>query len=541
MDYKTYLEKDLPIVLKYNDKYDKAPWEDVLELCKKNDPEALYEAASRYRIGEGVEKNIETAVRYYEQVMNYQKHSGALFQIGTYYNSLETIEMRNRCIDYYQIGSKCGDGHCSSELGDLYKYGELVDQDYNKAIEYYILSINQGYVEAYNRLGETYLDLTDYGKAIGNFEKAYSLCDGFDKAWAAYRIGKLYYYGAGVPSDSAKALPFLLEASNGGLEHANCMLGSIYAYGETGEKNTEKALRFLANVTDEDKGDALFITGDILMKQDNTSEGIKYIEEAYKRGNQNALNVLDQVSTDVTYLKKRADENSPYAMVRLSMVKMAKGDGESMQEGFEWARKAYSLAPKSVSVMQQYCRAEGLDAHVIKQIGALDHALEKFKKVIKVVNELRYNNAIPVEFEKDMNYIYYDAGLCAYGLKKMDEAVELLGKADYDKYPYAAVLIAGEHLAEHSKQVVQSRTITPSSIIESDIGILSNILESENFESDFQRAHGHLAFSFILRVYKQNLPAAYEHCKMAYSYDKELAEEELSHYSVSLFGKVKYN
>ena len=41
-----------------------------------------------------------------------------------------------KAVEYYELGVEYGDGESANSLGYLYEIGEGVEQDYDKAIEY---------------------------------------------------------------------------------------------------------------------------------------------------------------------------------------------------------------------------------------------------------------------------------------------------------------------------------------------------------------------------------------------------------------------
>ena len=540
MDYSSYALKDLPVVSEYNDKYDKTDLNEVLRLSEQNDPEALYEAGARYYIGEGVDVDKDKAASFFERLLNIQKHTNALYKMGVYYNSKESVDEQKKSMDYFRAGSECGDGKSTRELALNYRYGEVVERDIEKAKELLQKAIDQSDQYSYCCLGEMYAREDRDQEAFDCYQKSYSGTEDFQKLWSAFRLGQAYFHGWGVPKDAKKALPFLLEASEGEVLEANSILLAIYAYGDAGEQSTEKALRYLPNVVEGERVYSLAICGEILLKENRVNEAMPYLQEAADLGSDVARNYMDQVSTDVDYLKKRADEGSALAMLQLSRLYLTKKDGASMVEGMEWAEKAYRADPKSTKIQVNYCMSAAMDAHVKKQIGATDEAYSQFKEVLKVMNILESKKEMSDSLRNSLNHVYYEAGMLAWAKDLRDEALELLGKADITKYPYAVVLIASTHFSEYSNRVVQVGSVYKSAELDTDIDMLWKVFPSEKFESDFQNAHAHLIASFIYRLYKQDLTTAYEQCKIAYSLDPESAREELSHYSAGLFGKVKY-
>ena len=63
---------DLKIVQEYNDKYDKTPINEVFYQASRKDYNAIYEIASRYRVGaDGLDKDQKKAIGFYKEVLKY--------------------------------------------------------------------------------------------------------------------------------------------------------------------------------------------------------------------------------------------------------------------------------------------------------------------------------------------------------------------------------------------------------------------------------------------------------------------------------------
>ena len=128
----------------------------------------------------------------------------------------ESIQNINKAIECYL---KCGSKKAYLQLGKIYEIGIYVEQDYNKAIEYYLKAEEEAYMNLgllykihlqepelsrkyyelarkyfaennmYNKLGHYYESVEkNFGEAIKYYE-----LDG-DNHNSLYRIGMIYYY-----------------------------------------------------------------------------------------------------------------------------------------------------------------------------------------------------------------------------------------------------------------------------------------------------------------------------------------------------------
>ncbi len=278
-DFQTYRNQDLPVIRGYDDKYDKLPIIQLKELCEKNDPVALYEMAARLRLGEGVQKNPDLARDYYEKVLDQQKHLRAMLQITWCVNSSEE---KAKYLPYLELGSELGDGDCSAELGDIYWFGNMGFEDFEKAKKYYQLAIMQGHEGADSNLAALYYDAKRYAEAFPLFMTAYKRGD----EDSAYGLGCMYYYGNGVAQDFNKAYAYFKYASDKGCRHANLQLGEIIGKGTLGREDMELSFRYLSNVEDTEIGVACRIKAEILYTHGDRKAAAINLIRAIKNGDE---------------------------------------------------------------------------------------------------------------------------------------------------------------------------------------------------------------------------------------------------------------
>lgn len=145
---------------------------------------AYVDLGIRYFRGEGVEKNAETAVKYFKKA----------------------------CDEVIAYGCHM--------LGFAYDTGKGVQQDYKQAVKWYRKAAEQGYDNAQYNLGIMYLNGTgiakDNAQAVNWFRKAAE--QGYLNA--QYNLGIMYKDGTGVPQDPVLAHMWLNMAALQGDEKA---------------------------------------------------------------------------------------------------------------------------------------------------------------------------------------------------------------------------------------------------------------------------------------------------------------------------------
>ena len=198
-----------------NKEYEKAN-ELFLQLYEAGDPRGAEMLASSYQRGQGVDKNIEEAIRW---------------------NLMAAEEF--------------GGGRGYTNIGQMYENGDGVEQSYEKAIAYYDMSMSSDlkspdfkgaryagvlYENGFtNDAGET---VQDYAKAAAYYQIA---ADNGDVTGNAY-LGRLYDLGLGVEENKELAVKYYSVAAQSG--NVTGVAEAVYALAHLAEEGngTEKDL-----------------------------------------------------------------------------------------------------------------------------------------------------------------------------------------------------------------------------------------------------------------------------------------------------------
>jgi TPR repeat protein len=125
-------------------------------------------------------------------------------------------------------------------LGEKYRKGEGVPQDYKEAMKWYLLAAEQGHAGAEHILG--------WGASLGsgvpeNYYKEavkwYRLAAEQGHAFAQRELGDMYYYGLGVTHDYTEAVKWIRMAAEQGDVEAAQTLGVMYSNGMPESNYTE--------------------------------------------------------------------------------------------------------------------------------------------------------------------------------------------------------------------------------------------------------------------------------------------------------------
>jgi len=107
------------------------------------------------------------------------------------------------------------DKEAQFNLGRMYRQGENVTQDLEKAIYWYQQSANQGYTQAWIHLGQIYHDensVQNLGLAFQYFQKAAEQ----DDTWSQNQVGLMYLEGKGILQNFEEAYKWFSKAAQAG-------------------------------------------------------------------------------------------------------------------------------------------------------------------------------------------------------------------------------------------------------------------------------------------------------------------------------------
>lgn len=141
----------------------------------------------------------------------------------------------NDAFSMAQALAKTGDKWAQKMLGEYYRRGKGVTQDYVTARHWYEKAAKQGDVRSVARLGSFYYRgrgvTKDYSKAF-KYYHAINAYVGKKDAWVLRRIGHMYLHGQGVDKNPAAATRWFLKAAGMGDTTAQLNLSNQYYLGE---------------------------------------------------------------------------------------------------------------------------------------------------------------------------------------------------------------------------------------------------------------------------------------------------------------------
>lgn len=210
----------------------------------------------RYWAGIGAAANCESALTFYRKVANIVAEEasltgGSVIQRIRLQDEIENPGSVSGLIDedliqYYQFLAEKGEVQAQVGLGQLhYQGGRGVEQDHQRALNYFLNAADAGNANAMAFLGKMYLEGGPAVKrnnetALYYFKKAADLNNPVGQSG----LGLMYLNGKGVPKDYVKAHKYFMQAAEQGWVDGQLQLGIMYYSGIGVRKDFKKAIKY---------------------------------------------------------------------------------------------------------------------------------------------------------------------------------------------------------------------------------------------------------------------------------------------------------
>ncbi|XP_069352219.1 protein sel-1 homolog 2 isoform X2 [Eulemur rufifrons] len=254
----------------------------------------------RYLSGINVLQNCEVALIHYKKVADYiadklEKSEGIPVEKVRLTERPENLSSNSEILDwdiyqYYKFLAERGDVQIQVSLGQLHLIGRKgLDQDYYKALYYFLKAAKAGSANAMAFIGKMYLE----GNAAAPQNnttafKYFSMAANKGNAIGLHGLGLLYFYGKGVPMNYSEALKYFQKAAEKGWPNAQFQLGFMYYSGSGVWKDYKLAFKYF-----------------YLASQSGQPLAIYYLAEMYATGTGVLRSCRTAVEKRLKFLKKR--------------------------------------------------------------------------------------------------------------------------------------------------------------------------------------------------------------------------------------------
>lgn len=210
----------------------------------------------RYWGGVGVPQSCESALTHYRLVAN-QVASDVSLTGGSAVQRIRLLDevenpgstsgmLEEDLIQYYQFLAEKGDVQAQVGLGQLHLHGGRgVEQNHQRAFDYFTQAANAGNTHAMAFLGKMYSEGSEYlpqnnDTALQYFKKASDLGNPVGQSG----LGMAYLYGRGVAVNYELALKYFQKAAEQGWVDGQLQLGTMYYNGIGVKRDYKQALKF---------------------------------------------------------------------------------------------------------------------------------------------------------------------------------------------------------------------------------------------------------------------------------------------------------
>lgn len=181
----------------------------------------------------------------------------ALRSIGNsyYYGNFIQRDI-TKAIQFYKKASELGDSKAQYRLGRIYYEGKFVEQNIKKSIFYFNSSANAKNVDSQCCLGYIYYIGENVPKDIKNAIHYFIMAAENSSQIARFYLGIIYYKGTDVKQDMSLAIRFFKDAGNLNDSYAKINLGIIYKNGEGIKPNIVQSIEYFDEAIRFDKNEA---------------------------------------------------------------------------------------------------------------------------------------------------------------------------------------------------------------------------------------------------------------------------------------------
>jgi uncharacterized protein len=257
-----------------------------------------------YSLGAGVPKNYAAAVRWWKKAAE-QGDVTAEGNLGTAYGlGMGVPKDEVESVRWHTKAAEDGNAASQLSLGMFYLQGHGVPKDEAEGVKWLRKSADQGNAAGQFWLGAAYSSGTGVAKDIGEALRWYRKAGDQGNAAAQYNLGQAYNLGNGVEKDTAEAARWWQKAAEQGLAKAQYNLGLAYHDGIGVQKDDVQAYFWIAIAATfleqgfvkdhRDKAEALLTAGQLA----DVQQRIRKWKEAHPATQTALLNSLPSVPPD---------------------------------------------------------------------------------------------------------------------------------------------------------------------------------------------------------------------------------------------------
>ncbi|KAG0376433.1 hypothetical protein BGX24_007759 [Mortierella sp. AD032] len=280
-----------------------------LKAAEKGNADAQTNIGWLYSKGWGVPKDHSQAADWYLKAAE-QGHPAAQNNIGSMYDRGEGVPQNYaQAMGWYLKAAEQDHPAAQNNIGSMYRKGKGVPQDCSQAMDWYLKAADQGHASAQNNVAQLYVRglgvPQDYSQAMQWYLKAAKQ----GSPYAQYGIGFLYSHGQGVPQDYVRAMSWYLQASNQGHADAHYNIGCMYAAGHGVPRDHSQAAEWYLMAAEQGKADAQYDIGELFEKGEgvpkDTAKAKEWYQKAANQGSSKLKRSLEALEKKDNYIQSQ--------------------------------------------------------------------------------------------------------------------------------------------------------------------------------------------------------------------------------------------
>ena len=217
----------------------------LINLIDLDNIDVQFNLAVMYENGEGVEKDVFKAVKWYRKAAE-RGNTYAQFNLGLAYIQRKAVKQDEvEAVKWFYKAADQGYAAAQYNLGVMYRDGRGVTENESEAVKWYRKAAEQGHAVAQYNLGDMYYNglgvAQDHKKAVEWYKKAAEQ----GHAGSQHMLGIMYAQGDGVEQDYKKAVEWYRKAAEQGFMYAQYNIGVCYLLGHGVESNLRTGYMWL--------------------------------------------------------------------------------------------------------------------------------------------------------------------------------------------------------------------------------------------------------------------------------------------------------
>lgn len=313
----------------------------------------------------------------------------------SYENEEEQAAFTNDEMKQLMDEAENGDRVSQYYLGVCYQSGMGVEEDLEKAAEWYLKSAENGYAEAQNLIANCYM--LGYGVAVDNSEAVRWFLSAATQGNGAAQcsMGGCYEHGIGVEKDMKEAVRWYRMSAEQGDPIGQYYMGRCYQYGKGMKENSEQAVKWYKLAADAGDAEAICSLAHCYnrgygMETRDIGKAFELYMKAAKLGNCEAQNMVgygyfvgrvveQNYSEAVKWFKRSAEQGSAKAQCNLGICLQY---GYGVEQDYDEAIRFLKMSAEHGHVKAQrqlglsYYNGIGIDVDYDKAAGWFEKAAE---------------------------------------------------------------------------------------------------------------------------------------------------------------------